>query len=200
MTELLQQTYYSNTLQTWLTSLIIIALSLLLGKIAYWLFSKVVRGFTRRTKAKLDDLIIDMVEEPLVFALIATGIWIGLKQLTLPALLESAISNSYHIILALLIGWMLSRLVDAIFQEYLVPWAAATENELDDQLMPIARKSLKMVIWAMAIIIGLNNAGYDVATLLAGLGIGGLALAMAAKDTISNIFGGFTIFTDQPSA
>jgi MscS family membrane protein len=50
----------------------------------------------------------------------------------------------------------------------------------------------------MAIIIGLNNAGYDVAALIAGLGIGGLALAMAAKDTVSNVFGGFTIFTDQP--
>ncbi len=44
----------------------------------------------------------------------------------------------------------------------------------------------------------LNNAGYDVAAVLAGLGIGGIALAMAAKDTVSNVFGGFTIFTDRP--
>lgn len=50
----------------------------------------------------------------------------------------------------------------------------------------------------MVVVIGLNNAGYDVAALLAGLGIGGLAMAMAAKDTVANIFGGFTIFTDQP--
>ncbi|MES9897733.1 MAG: mechanosensitive ion channel family protein [Sedimenticola sp.] len=198
MMELLQQTYYGNTLQVWLTSLVIIAFSLLLGKVAYWVFSKVVRAFTRRTKSKLDDIIVDMVEEPVVFLLVATGIWIGLTRLALPKMLESAVGNSYHIVFALLVGWMLSRLFDAIYQEYLVPWAAATENELDDQLLPILRKSVKLVIWAMAIIIGLNNAGYDVAALLAGLGIGGLALAMAAKDTVSNVFGGFTIFTDQP--
>lgn len=47
-------------------------------------------------------------------------------------------------------------------------------------------------------IVALNNAGYDVGALIAGLGIGGLALAMAARDTVSNVFGGFTIFTDRP--
>jgi MscS family membrane protein len=55
-----------------------------------------------------------------------------------------------------------------------------------------------MAIWAIGVIVALNNAGYDVGALIAGLGIGGLALAMAAKDTVSNIFGGFTIFTDRP--
>ncbi len=198
MMELLQQTYYSNTLQVWLTSLVIIATSLLLGKIAYWIFSKIVRTVTRRTKYRLDDIIVDMVEEPVVLLLVATGIWIGLTQLILPEMLQSAISNAYHIIFALLMGWMLSRLFDAVYQEYLIPWASTTENSLDDQLMPILRKAMKMIIWSMAVIIGLNNAGYNVAALLAGLGIGGLALAMAAKDTVSNVFGGFTIFTDQP--
>jgi MscS family membrane protein len=198
MTELLQQTYYGNTLETWLTSLAIILLSILLGKVAYWIFSKVVRVFTKKSKSKIDDILVDMVEEPVVFLIIVSGIWFGLHMLTLPEGVDGVIGNAYHIIFALLVGWMLSRLFDAIYVEYLQPWVAKTENDLDDQLMPILRKGVKTIIWAMAIIIGLNNAGYDVAALLAGLGIGGLALAMAAKDTVSNIFGGFTIFTDQP--
>ena len=57
---------------------------------------------------------------------------------------------------------------------------------------------MKISIWAVGIIVALNNAGYDVGAMIAALGIGGLALAMAAKDTVSNIFGGFTIFTDRP--
>jgi MscS family membrane protein len=198
MTELLQQSYYGNTLETWLTSLIIIVLSILLGKAVYWIFSKVVRVFTKKSETKIDDILVDMVEEPVVFLIIVTGIWFGLHMLTLPEGVVEVIGNAYHIILALLVGWMLSRLFDALYVEYLQPWVAKTENDLDDQLMPILRKGVKTIIWAMAIIIGLNNAGYDVAALLAGLGIGGLALAMAAKDTVSNIFGGFTIFTDQP--
>jgi MscS family membrane protein len=55
-----------------------------------------------------------------------------------------------------------------------------------------------MIVWSVGTIVALNNAGYDVGALIAGLGIGGLALAMAAKDTVSNVFGGFTVFTDRP--
>jgi MscS family membrane protein len=60
------------------------------------------------------------------------------------------------------------------------------------------RKTLKGLIWTIGVIVALDNVGFDVATVLAGLGIGGLALAMAAKDTISNMFGGVMIFTDKP--
>lgn len=198
LNEFFSQTFYGNSILTWSISLGIILFSTLLGKILYWFFSKVVRAFTRKTQTNLDDIIVDMVEEPLVFALIATGIWFSLNMLTLPDMASSAISHSYSMILSLLIGWLLARLFDAIYHEYLVPWADNTENDLDDQLLPVLRKGIKMIIWVLAIIIGLNNAGYDVGALIAGLGIGGLALAMAAKDTVSNVFGGFTIFTDQP--
>ncbi len=198
MNELLQQTYFNNTLQTWAISFGIIIISLLLGKAVYWIFSKIVRRFTSRTKTKLDDIIVDMIEEPMVFFLISAGIWFGLRQLTLPDAVNNAINNSFQVLLALLVGWLVSRLFDAACKEYLLPWSEKTENDLDDQLLPILQKSVKTAIWAFAVIIGLNNAGYDVGALIAGLGIGGLALAMAAKDTVSNIFGGFTIFTDQP--
>ncbi len=198
MQDILTQTYYGNSLQNWLIALVIIVLSLMLGKVIYWVFSKFIRLFTARTKTRMDDIIVDMVEEPAVFLVIVIGIWFALKSLILPEAVSSVIANAYQVIIALLIGWLLSRLFDALYKEYLVPLTDKTENDLDDQLMPIFRKGVKMIIWAMAIIIGLNNAGYDVAALIAGLGIGGLALAMAAKDTVSNIFGGFTIFADRP--
>ena len=73
-----------------------------------------------------------------------------------------------------------------------------SENDLDDQLLPILQRGTKLAVWSIGIIVALNNAGYDVGALIAGLGIGGLALAMAAKDTVSNVFGGFTIFSDRP--
>jgi MscS family membrane protein len=198
MQDLLSQSYYGNSLQSWLISLSIIVLSVLLGRVIYWLFSRFVRVFTSRTKSNMDDLVVDMVEEPVVFLVIVMGIWMALRSLDLPDVLDRIIANAYQVIIALLAGWLLSRLFDALYQQYLKPLADKSENDLDDQLMPIVSKGVKMIIWAMSIIIGLNNAGYDVAALIAGLGIGGLALAMAAKDTVSNIFGGVTIFTDQP--
>lgn len=198
MQEILTQSYYGNSLQSWFIALVIILLSALMGKVIYWVFSKFIRLFTSKTKTKLDDIIVDMIEEPAVFLVVVMGIWFAISSLTLATAITDVVSSSYQVIIALLIGWMLTRLFDALYKEYMIPLADRTENDLDDQLLPILSKGVKMIIWVMAIIIGLNNAGYDVAALIAGLGIGGLALAMAAKDTVSNIFGGFTIFTDRP--
>lgn len=198
MQDLLTQTYYQNTLQSWLVAFAIVIGSIVFGKMIYWIFSRVVRAFTRRSKTRLDDIVVDLVEEPAVFMIIATGIWFGLQTLVLPERLQAAVGNSYHVIVALLIGWLLTRLFDAFYREYVAKVVEASETDLDDQLAPIVAKGVKITIWSLAFIIGMNNAGYDVAALIAGLGIGGLALAMAAKDTVSNIFGGFTIFADKP--
>jgi len=194
----LTQTYYQNTVYQWAIGLGIILASVILAKAVYWVFSRIVGAFTKRTKTRIDDIVVDMVEEPVVFMIVASGIWLGLGTLTLPEAMSQAIASSYNVIVALLVAWLLTRLFDAVYREYLVPLTDKSENDLDDQLMPIVRKGVKIVIWSLAFIIGMNNAGYDVAALIAGLGIGGLALAMAAKDTVSNIFGGFTIFSDKP--
>ena len=198
MKELLQQTYLDNSLETWVIALGIIIASIILGKIGYWFFSTVVRSLTKRTETKIDDIIVDMIEEPVVFSVVVAGVWFGLQQLTLPEMATTVINVSFQFILVLLVAWFASRLFDAICKEYLVAIVEESESDLDDQLLPIIRKTVKTIIWALAIIVALNNAGYNVGALIAGLGIGGLALAMAAKDTISNIFGGVTVFTDQP--
>ncbi len=198
MTDFLTHSFYGNTVKTWLIALSIIVMSVILAKVIYWLISTVARLFIAKSRFKLDSIIVEMIERPAMFFVVVIGIWFALNYLQLPEGLVSFISHTYQVIIALLIGWTLSRLFDALYQEYLLPLALRTENDLDDQLMPIVKKGMKMLIWSMAIVIGLNNAGYDVGALVAGLGIGGLALAMAAKDTISNVFGGFTIFADQP--
>ncbi len=198
MSELLTNTYYGNSLKSWLIALTIIVLSMMIGKIVYWFFSKIAKLITAKSRSKFDDIIVDMIEEPVTFMVVIMGIWFALGSLSLPEGFTNLIANAYQVIIALLVGWLLSRLFDAIYQEYLIPLTEKTESELDDQLAPILSKGVKMIIWSMAVIIGLNNAGYDVAALIAGLGIGGLALAMAAKDTVSNVFGGLTIFTDKP--
>ncbi len=198
MSELLQQTYLGNTISAWIISIAIIILSLLLGKVVYWVFARIVRSFTSRTSCKIDDVIVDMAERPVVVFLVSSGIWFGLIQLSLPEMVATAINSSFQVLVALLVAWLLSRLFDALCGEYLQPLVEKSDNDLDDQLLPILRKAVKAAIWTLAVIIGLSNAGYNVGALIAGIGIGGLALAMAAKDTVSNIFGGVTVFTDQP--
>lgn len=198
MKEFFAKTFYHNTIGDWAISLAIIIGAVVAGKILYWIFGNIFKKLTSKTKTKIDDIIVDMIEEPVVLALTIAGLWYGLHRLHFPEGWYVWMGKVYHILIAVNITWLIARLVDAIIEEYIVPLTEKTESDLDDQILPVVRKSLKIAIWILGIIVALNNAGYDVGALIAGLGIGGLALAMAAKDSVSNIFGGVMIFTDKP--
>lgn len=198
MKEFLGKTFYNNTILDWAIALAIIVAAVLIGKTLYWLFSSILHKASQKSDTHLDDIIIDMVEEPVIFAITCGGIWFGLRKLVFPPAIDTFIGNAFQFIIVICVGWMLARLLDSLIEEYVVPWVHSSDSDLDDQLLPILRKSARTAVWTLAVIIGLNNAGYDVGAVLAGLGIGGIALAMAAKDTVANVFGGFTIFTDQP--
>lgn len=196
--EIFEQTYYGNTVLQWATALGIIVVTILLGRLVFWIFKNIVRAIAAKTSTKFDDIVVDSVERPLMFILSLIGIWWSLASLNLPAVLRGWISNGYEFLVTIAFAWVLARFFDLLVKEYIAPKVADSETDLDDQLLPILRKGVKASIWTLAIVVGLDNAGYDVGALLAGLGIGGLAFAMAAKDTVSNLFGGFTIFTDKP--
>ena len=190
--------FYANTIGQWAIAMAIILASIVLAKVVFFLIGKFVKQFTKKTKSNLDDIIIDKFEEPAVFAIIIVGIWYAMETLSLSDSISDLILHAYYLLITFNIAWFITRLLDALIEEYLVPLVEETETDLDDQLLPIARKAVKILIWVMAIILGLNNAGYDVTTIIAGLGLGGLAFALAAKDSLSHLFGGFVLFTDKP--
>jgi MscS family membrane protein len=198
MKDFLAKEFYYNTIGEWAIALLILVGSFILSKLIYWIFGNVIRRASKRTKTKIDDIIVDMLEKPVILGLTIFGLWYGIRQLVFPDTIVDWINNVYMALITLTVTWLLSRLVDAIIREYLAPLTEKTESDMDDQLIPVIRKGLRGSIWILGIIVALNNAGYNVGALLAGLGIGGLALAMAAKDTVANIFGGITIFTDKP--
>ena len=198
MNEFFAKEFYYNTIGDWAISLAIIVGTLVAAKLLYWIFGKIVKKITAKSKTRLDDIIVDMIEEPIVLIATIIGVWFAIGRLSFPDGILDWIDKVYWVIIALTITWLLARLIDAIIREYIVPLTQKTEGDLDDQIVPIIRKAIRAAIWILGIIIALNNAGYNVGALLAGLGIGGLALAMAAKDTVANIFGGITIFTDKP--
>ena len=198
MQETLTKTFYGNTVQQWLTAFGIIIAALIIGKITYWISGRYIKKLTSKTETKLDDILIDMFEEPVVLILVAVGTWFALNTLTFPVKISLGINHLFQAIIILTVAWLIVRFFDALCEEYIVPLTEKTETDLDDQLLPIIRKGTKFAVWSIAVIVALNNAGYNVAALIAGLGIGGIALAMAAKDTISNVFGGLTIYTDRP--
>jgi len=89
----LTTSYYGNTVAQWAVALMIIVGALVVGKTLYWIFKGIARSLTSRTKTKLDDIILDMIEEPIIFAVTLMGIWYGLRRLNLPEVVDSWIGN-----------------------------------------------------------------------------------------------------------
>ena len=89
------------------------------------------------------------------------------------------------------------RLID-VFGRMLEERAAETEGRMDDQLIPVAIRIAKLFAALVGLIFVLQNIGVNVSALIASLGVGGIAVALAAKDTLANVFGSVTIFTDRP--
>ncbi len=77
-------------------------------------------------------------------------------------------------------------------------WAQKTESKLDDMLVPLISSVVKFLVIFIGVLLVMQSMGYQVSSLIAGLGIGGAALALASKDTLANLFGAFVVFFDKP--
>jgi len=203
--EFLDEKYYHNTVLEWLIALGIILGGVIVAKILYWFTSTVIKKITAKTKTKLDDLLIDKLEKPVIFIVIIAAYYWAISYLNFPTGLGGDIKGMEKFLFKLStfaividITWMVSRTLDAVVEEYVVPLTEKSESDFDDQVLPIMRKGIRAVIWIMGIIIGMDNLGIDITAMIAGLGIGGLALALAAQDMVKNIFGGIMIFLDKP--
>lgn len=195
---LFAKTFYGNTILDWSQTALIIIAAVVIGKLVYWLIGKTIKRLAAKTKTQFDDIVVDMVEEPFVFGVVIMGFWYGLSRLTLPKAAGIAVDRSIQALLILDGAWLITRMFDALVEEYLVPLARKTESDLDDHIVSIIRKGVKISVWIIAIIMAMDNAGADVFSILAGLGIGGLAFALAAKDAVANFFGSIAIFIDKP--
>ena len=193
-----EETFYYNTIQRWAWALGIALGVWLTSKLLYWISANILRRAVQRTETRLDDILLTTLEQPLILLFTLVGFLVAYHQLEFPGHIDTWMNRAYHAAVAISLTWLVARTVDALIREYLVPYAERSDTKLDDHLLPMARKGIRSVIWILGTIVALNNAGYNVGALLAGLGIGGLALAMAAKDTVANIFGGVTVLTDKP--
>lgn len=203
--DFLKETYYYNTVLEWAVALGIILGGVIVAKILYWFTSTVIKKITSKTKTQLDDLLIEKLKTPVIFIVIIAAYYWAISYLNFPTGLGGEIKGMEKFLFKLStfaividITWMISRILDAVVEEYVVPLTEKSESDFDDQVLPIMRKGIRAVIWTMGIIIGMDNLGIDITAMIAGLGIGGLALALAAQDMVKNIFGGIMIFIDKP--
>ena len=169
----------------------------ILKKIFEFVLDNYIRRITKKTRFTWDDDLLDSVHKPAGFIFLMGFFLLTYTNLQLSVTVNLYLSKILGVAISAGFVWLFYNLAD-VFSKYLSVVTARTETLLDDQLVPLVRKTLRVFIVVMGVILILQNNGYNVASLIAGLGIGGLAVALAAKDTLANFFGSITIFADKP--
>lgn len=196
--EWLKADWGPNSMFDWAVSVVILFGALIVGKILYKITGGIVKSLASRTKTSLDDILVDKLEEPVVYGIVILGFYWGFNRLHFTDSVDNFFANTFMIIFILNITWLIARVLDALVDEYVVPIVEKSDSDFDDQLLPIVRKTISAILWTFGILIALSNTGFNIGAMIAGLGIGGLALALAAQDTVKNIFGGIMVFLDKP--
>lgn len=193
---LLEEWFYLENWQ-WLGLLGLVVAGMGVSRLVAFVLVLVIRRFYKQAHMERDVDLEKGFVLPIRIALMA-WVWVlGLSLLVLPAAAFTYLNIIAESITAVAAVWAFYRLID-IAGAILMKRAEATENKLDDLLVPFASRTLKVFTVCVGVVYVAQSMGFNPTTLITGLGIGGLAVALAAKDALSNVFGSLTILLDQP--
>jgi MscS family membrane protein len=194
--------YLGNELWRWVALFGLLLAALIAGKAVSYFLQSQADGLKRSGRHKVAGAFLQSIAGPVTLVLLGLAFYLAARWELV--LLEETVSNFWlgvsNTVIALGAGWFVFRVVDVV-EVLLRRWSSRSETLLDDQLVPLIRKTLRiLVVIVVAMFIAQNIFAWNIQSILAGLGIGGLAVALAAKDTLSNLFGSVTIFADRPFA
>ncbi|HKB92178.1 MAG TPA: mechanosensitive ion channel family protein [Opitutaceae bacterium] len=185
-----------NTTTHYVVSALFLLGALVLRRILTGVIFAQLRRFASRTKSTLDDHLLPALEGPVAMFVLVTGIFCALTVLKVSDATDEYISKASTIAFSLVIFWGLFRAFTATLDH---AHQVAIDRDLGiAAFMPLIKKTLIAVFFAFGVLMVAQSVGIEVKPFLAGLGIGGLAFALAAQDTLANLFGSFVVAIDQP--
>lgn len=176
---------------------------LLLTAVIAWLLAnflgKMFARLAQRSQTELDNLLLDAIKKPLIVFVSLAGIWFALQQADFLIAPDSPTLGSTFFILYLILGVVVAvRLVTSFIDWYSREIAKRTVTRLDDHFLPFFRRLVVILVAVIAGIILLGHFNVNVSALVTTLGIGSLAVALAAQEVLSNMISGFIILVDRP--
>lgn len=192
------QTFLGSTLYQYLLAFGAVASGLAIGKIVSFGIENYLKSIAKKTRNEFDDVVVEGIQGPLWVAFLLAGVWVGVEMLSLGADMRTTAQHVLIGLFILVVAWFFSRIFDSVLKHFVAPLAAKTRSSLDDQMVGLLGKVGRAVIVAIALLVMLSELGVDVTAIVAGLGIGGVAIAFAAQATLSDAFGGLSIFFNKP--
>ncbi|MDR2466555.1 MAG: mechanosensitive ion channel family protein [Prevotellaceae bacterium] len=187
---MLDEIFLGNTVQNWCISLLIILVAVAVNRLIVAFDKFLLKKFSHTRFSRL-KILISSLERPVLLGMMLVAIWIAATRLNMGDGVRSAIYKAYMLLTVLNVTWAIVKFISILIDEF----QSRTTN-IDAKLLPFLKRGIMIILWTIGIVTAMNNAGLKVSTLLGALGVGGMAAALAAQDTIKNIFGGVTIFVD----
>ncbi|MEE9595092.1 MAG: mechanosensitive ion channel family protein [Candidatus Hydrothermarchaeales archaeon] len=193
--DILQLTFFQNTVLDYLTAFSIFLVGIFIVKIFKGIILGRLKTWTAKTAVAFDDFLIKNIEKTVVPVLYFGAFYLGMHSLSLSASLIKAINVLGAVLLTFFGIRFLAAIIDYSLQDYLLKKGeGATEEPTLKALRPI----IKVLIWGFGVIFLLDNLGFEISALVAGLGIGGVAVALAAQAVLGDLFSYFAIMFDRP--
>ncbi len=203
MYELLEKLPLPPLLQMVAGIVAIILLTILFASMARLILSLIADRIARRTRTDLDDRLLAGIKRRvpnLVFVIGAVALFNYLEHISeggAPALFKT-IDGALFVVGVYIVTVMIVGVISTLLSWYTENIASRTETTLDDEFVPLADRVIKIIAYILALLIILDHFNVDIMGLVAVLGIGSLAIALAAQETIANMIGGFVIMIDRP--
>jgi len=196
MWQVLDQAFWGNTLLQWLTAVSVALVGALLLRVIRGVAARRLGAFARRTDTGWDDTAAEAIKRMGTPFILVAGIFLGALFLDLPGRVHWVIRSAFVLALLIQVGIWLGVITGSALEQYrrrvlsTNPGAATTINAMGFLS--------RIVIWSVVVLVALDNLGMDVTAIVAGLGIGGIAVALAVQNILGDLFASLSIILDKP--
>lgn len=187
-------TFFGNTVAEWIQAVVVFCIALLVLKLFQTIIIKRLQKLSEKTKTELDDVLIDSIDAIYWPFYVFAAVYIAIHFINVSEIIARW---SYNVFLIVVIYYVIK------FFTKLVDFGAKTvidkkREEENTGIIRLISTVLKIVLWSGAVVLILANMGYNVTSLIAGLGVGGIAVALALQNILGDLFGSLVIYFDKP--
>ena len=193
--ELLDKVYYNNTIQAYLIATGLFVLLILALKVFRYYILRYLKRWAERTSTTLDDFLVSAIEKAVLPLMYFAAFYLSVNTLNLGEKLQKIL----HIASVVVITFFMLRMVTNAIK-HTIETKIGKEDNSEAKLKQVKgiMVLINIVIWVVGIVFLLDNFGYDITAFVTGLGIGGIAIALAAQNILGDLFNYFVIFFDRP--
>ena len=196
----------NQTIKHTLIAFLIIIASGFFGQVIKLLLNKVFARIFAATKTTLDDRILDVIRSKVTTLSFIAGFYVGIREVRKGLVVEDLtyhqildyLSIALFFVLVFVLTRLVSKLITTTLEWYMDEVSQKTQSNITPTIVPMTTKIINIVLFMFAGIIVLDHYGVNIGSFLISLGVGSLAVALAAQETVANMIAGFVILIDQP--